>query len=226
MAEALRRVDVAVIAEVKRRSPSKGSINPTISAPVQARSYAEGGAAAISVLTEPEHFGGSSADLRKVRAAVRIPVLKKDFHVDPLQAVEARAIGASAMLLIARALGPGALETMVRAARDAGVEPLIEVRDEAELERALTAGTDMIGVNNRNLETLVIEAGTATRLIPLIPAGIVAVAESGVSQRADVDAVAAAGADAVLVGSAISAAPDPRDAVRRLVGVRRVSRDR
>jgi indole-3-glycerol phosphate synthase len=221
---ALRRSNVTVIAEVKRRSPSKGWINSEISAASQARSYEEGGAAAISVLTEPRHFGGSNDDLMNVRAAVRVPVLKKDFHVDPIQLIEAKALGASAALLIVRALAPDTLSQLSTAATDLGLELLFEVRDRIELDRALEAGARIIGVNNRNLETLVIDPTTAERLIAEIPADRVAIGESGVSGRSDVERLAQIGADAVLVGSAVSAAKDPVAAVRELSAVKRVSR--
>ncbi len=226
LAAALRGLHVRVIAEVKRRSPSKGWINPSISAPEQAVAYVEGGAAAISVLTEPAHFGGSVDDLVAVRRAVTAPVLKKDFHVDPVQLLEAKAIGASGALLIARALSPDALLTMADFARAIGLEVLIEVRDEDELARALDAGAAIVGINNRNLESLVIEAGTAERLLRLIPPQVVAISESGIERRADVERVAQAGADAVLVGSTISAAADPRAAVRSLSDVPTVPRGR
>ena len=225
-AASLTHAQVGIIAEVKRRSPSKGWINPGLSAADQARSYARGGAAAISVLTEPAHFGGSNDDLRDVLAAVSLPVLKKDFHVDPIQLVEARALGATAALVIARALSPEVLRTMMDAGRELGLELLVEIRDEDELERSLDAGAAVIGINNRNLETLVIEAGTAERLLARIPASVVAIAESGVTGRADVERVATCGADAVLVGSSISGAPDPVSAVRELATVPRVGRDR
>jgi indole-3-glycerol phosphate synthase len=221
---ALAGGDVALITEVKRRSPSKGAIAPALDAVAQARAYVAGGAAALSILTEPDHFGGSTADLVDVRAAVAAPALKKDFHVDAIQLVEARALGASAALLIARALSPAKLRELMQVGRMLGLELLVEVRDEAELERALEAGAVMVGVNNRDLETLVIDPSTAERIIPLIPAGIVAVAESGVQSRADVERYAAAGADAVLVGSSISAAPDPIVATRALSGVSRSPR--
>jgi indole-3-glycerol phosphate synthase len=226
LAAALRGSSVAIIAEVKRRSPSKGWIRAAISAVDHAREYEVGGAAAISVLTEPVHFGGSSEDLVAVRGVVRVPVLKKDFHIQPVQLVEARALGASAALLIVRALSPAALRLMTRTASDLHLEILMEVRDEMELDRALDAGATMIGVNNRNLETLEIDAETSERLIGLIPDSIVAISESGVSTRADVERIARFGADAILVGSAISAAADPAAAVRKLSGVQRASRGR
>ena len=222
--DALRQPNVSVIAEVKRRSPSKGWINPALSAADQARAYVQGGAAAISVLTEPVHFGGSLDDLAAVRGAVPVPVLKKDFHVEPIQLVEAKAAGASAALLIVRALSPDMLRRMTETAREVALEVLVEVRDEEELQRALAVGASVIGINNRNLETLVIDADNAMRLLTSVPSGVRAVAESGVSGRHDVERVASAGADAVLVGSSISAAPDPINAVRELASVTRVER--
>jgi len=223
---ALRGLTVGVVAEVKRRSPSKGWINPGMSAVEQARAYDRGGAAAISVLTEPDHFGGSIDDLISVRDAVRLPILKKDFHVEPIQLLEAKAIGASAALLIARALSPTSLTEMMDAARQLRLEVLVEVRDEDELSRALDSGAVVIGINNRNLETLVIDATTSERLLGLLPQSVVAIAESGVSSRADVERLAGAGADAVLVGSAVSASSDPESAVRELSTVTRTARER
>ena len=221
MAAALRGGPVAVVAEVKRRSPSKGTIRDGIAAEAQARAYAAGGARAISVLTEPEHFGGSAADLDAVRGAVAIPLLRKDFHIDPLQLLEARALGAAAVLLIVRALPPSELERLAAEAHALGLEVLAEVRDERELERASRVAPAMIGVNNRDLETLVIDPAAGERTLPLVPRGIVAIAESGVASVADVERMAAAGADAVLVGSMVSAAPDPAAAVRAIAGVER-----
>lgn len=216
--------EVAVLAEVKRASPSKGAINPDLDAVAQARAYQVGGALGISVLTEPMHFGGSNEDLETIRTAVDIPVLKKDFHVHPLQLVEARALGASAVLLIARALAPARLRALAAEAESLGLEVLIEVRDEWELERALETAAPLVGVNNRNLETLAIDLTSSHRLIPAIPADRVAIAESGIRTEADVARVAAAGADAVLVGSSLSGASDPAAAVRALAGVPRGSR--
>jgi len=221
---ALEGETVGVIAEVKRRSPSKGWINAEISADLQACAYVRGGAAAISVLTEPANFGGSVDDLLAVQRAVAVPVLKKDFHVDPIQLVEARAVGASAALLIVRALSPADLTLMSDSARQLGLEVLVEVRDENELQRALDAGATIVGINNRNLETLEIDPETSERLLRLVPPSVVAVAESGVSKRSDVERLARAGANAVLVGSAISAAEDPSAAVAALSGVARVRR--
>lgn len=222
--QALRRDTVAVLAEVKRRSPSKGWINPDLGAADQAAAYEQGGAAGISVLTEPDHFGGSAADIRAVRARCALPVLQKDFHVAPLQLAEARANGASAALLIVRALAPDELKRMMDAASELDLETLVEVRDTEELELALSLGASLVGINNRNLETLVIDGSNATNLLPGIPSSVVAVAESGVVSAADVESAARAGADAVLVGSSISAAADPTAAVRALSRVPRVPR--
>ncbi len=212
---------VNLLAEVKRRSPSKGAIAEGLDAVAQARAYAAGGAAGVSVLTEPDHFGGSTDDLVAIRSALHLPALKKDFHVAPLQLVEARTLGASAALLIARALGPDDLPRMMEAGLALGLELLVEVRDEEELERALAAGATMIGVNNRDLETLVIDPATSERIIPLVPRDLVAIAESGVRSRDDVARYARCGADAVLVGSSLSASPDPVVATRALAGVPR-----
>jgi len=221
---ALSTGPVALITEVKRRSPSKGAIAPGLDSVTQARAYVRGGAAAISVLTEPDHFGGSTDDLVAVRAAVPVPALKKDFHVATIQLIEARALGASAALLIARALSPSALRELLGVGRDLELELLVEVRDDWELDRAVEGGAQMIGVNNRDLESLVIDPATCDRLIPRIPRGIVAVAESGMQTRSDVQRYAAVGADAVLIGSSISAAADPIAATAALAGVTRRSR--
>jgi indole-3-glycerol phosphate synthase len=221
LARALARKDVAVIAEVKRSSPSKGVINAGILIDEQLRAYEDGGAAAISILTEPTRFSGSNEDLENARAIASIPLLKKDFHVDPLQIIEARALGASAALVIARAVGPNQMRVLLETARAVGLETLVEVRDEAELNLALQLGAQIIGVNNRNLETLEIDPTTSSRLIPLIPRGVIAVAESGVKSVDDVRALGHVGADAVLVGSSLSGSPTPEDSVRSLTGVPR-----
>lgn len=215
-------MNVAVIAEVKRSSPSKGAINLGMDVERQLRAYEAGGAAAISVLTEPQRFGGSNHDLTLARECVRLPLLKKDFHVDVVQILEARALGASAALVIARAVGPDRLNELMQAGRDAGIEILVEVRDERELELALALDAKLIGVNNRNLETLQIDPDTSTRLLPLIPRSVVAIAESGVRSMADVARAAAAGADAVLVGSELSKSVDPENVVRSLIDVPRI----
>lgn len=188
----------------------------------QLRAYEAGGAAAISILTEPQRFGGSNDDLTLARRCVKLPLLKKDFHVDGVQILEARALGASAALVIARAVGPDRLKELVQAGRDTGIEILVEVRDERELDLALALDAKLIGVNNRNLETLEIDPETSTRLLPLIPRSVVAIAESGVRSIADVARAASAGADAVLVGSELSKSADPENAVRSLIDVPRM----
>ena len=213
-----------MIAEVKRRSPSRGDLDPALVAADRAAAYERGGAVAISVLTEPSRFGGSPGDLSDVVAAVELPVLRKDFIVDELQILEARALGASAVLLIARALAPGTLLRLIGAARAHAVEPLVEVRTRDELARALDGGAQVIGVNARDLESLVVDRRVPLELIPHVPGGCVAVAESGIGDRAGVEAAARAGADAVLIGSALSTARDPAQAVRDLAGVARVGR--
>jgi len=212
-----------VIAEVKRSSPSKGVINPTLDVPRQVVAYQAGGAAAISVLTEPTRFGGSNEDLSVARSAVRIPILRKDFHVETVQIVEARSIGASAALVIARAVPPARLKELMAAGNDAGIEILVEVRDERELDLALSFGARLIGVNNRNLETLEIDLETSLRLLPLIPRDVVAIAESGVRSATDVEQLARAGADAVLVGTELSTSSDPEAVVRSLIGIQRTT---
>jgi indole-3-glycerol phosphate synthase len=195
-----------------------------MSAVDQAHAYADGGAAAISVLTEPNHFHGSVDDLKAVVEDLDLPVVKKDFHIDPIQLVEARAHGATAALLIVRALGPGALESMMDAARALGLETIVEIRTEEELKRALDAGAEIVGINNRDLETLVIDPATCERLLPLIPRAVTAIAESGMSTVAAVQRAASFGADAVLVGSSVSSADDPESVVRHLASVPRERR--
>jgi indole-3-glycerol phosphate synthase len=218
---ALLRDDVAVIGEIKRRSPSKGDLNVDMNAADHAAALERGGAAAISVLTETSFFGGTAADLRAARAATRIPILKKDFHVHEAQLRQAKELGASAVLLIARALAPDELPTLVAAARRIGLESVVEVRTDEELERAVEAAAEIIGVNSRNLETLEVDERVPDRLIPKIPADRVRVWESGVRTPADVRRAADAGADAVLVGSALSTSSDPAALLRSLRGVPR-----
>jgi indole-3-glycerol phosphate synthase len=220
-ARALRHDTVAVIAEVKRRSPSQGDINPTLNAADQSAAYAAGGAAAVSVLTEPERFGGTLDDLAAVRRRVGLPVLRKDFLVDSLQLLESRAWGASAALVIVRAVDPGLFAELLVTGRAVGLDLLVEVHSEAEAERALVGGAAVVGVNNRDLETLEVDPTLAVRIIPQLPHHVVAIAESGIGNVADVEAAATAGADAVLVGTALSGAVDVPSAVRALCGVGR-----
>jgi indole-3-glycerol phosphate synthase len=218
-AAALRGADVGLVAEIKRRSPSSGVISAHANAVGLARLYAGAGARAISVLTEERHFGGSLRDLVEVSAAVSLPVLRKDFIVDPLQVFEARAAGASAILLIVRVLAEDRLVSLAALAREIGLETLVEVHGPDELERALAVRPDAVGINARDLETLAMDHALVTELLPRVPATTIAVAESGVRTRADVERVGAAGADAVLVGTAVAGAANPADALRGLVGV-------
>lgn len=208
---------VAVIAEVKRKSPSKGDL-ADITDPAQlARSYAEGGAHCISVLTEQRRFGGSLADLDAVRAAVDVPVLRKDFVVSSYQLFEARAHGADIALLIVAALEQNALVSLIERTKSLGMTALVEVHDADEVGRAVDAGARVIGVNARNLKTLEVHREQFMELAPLIPDDIIKIAESGVRGAHDLIAYANAGADAVLVGESLVTGSDPRTAVHDLV---------
>lgn len=212
---------IGVIAEVKRRSPSAGPIHEALDPVAHAQAYAAGGAVAISVLTEPVFFGGSLDDLRRVAAAVPLPVVRKDFLLEELQLVEARAAGAAAVLVIVRILEPGRVRSLVRAAHDLGLAALVEVHSAGELDIALAAEARLIGVNSRDLDSFTINRDAAERLLARVPSDVVAVAESAIATRDDVERVAAAGADHVLVGTAVARLADPREAVRGLAGVRR-----
>jgi indole-3-glycerol phosphate synthase len=221
-AAALRRPDgrVAVIAEIKRKSPSKGLLAPDLDAAHVAARYASGGAAALSVLTDGPYFDGSLADLRAARAAAGLPVLRKDFTVDPLQLHEARAAGADAILLIVAALPDDALlADLVVLATELGLAALVEADDEAGVERALVAGARIVGVTNRNLRDFGEDLSTGTRLAGLIPPGVVAVAESAIRSVDDARAMAEAGFSAVLVGEHLVRSPDPEAAVAALAAV-------
>jgi len=216
-AAALRGEGVAVIAEVKRNSPSKGALAAIADPAALAVDYEAGGASVISVLTEQRRFGGSLADLEAVRARVEVPLLRKDFVVGSYQLWEARAFGADLVLLIVAALEQEALVSLVERTESLGMTPLVEVHDEPELERALAAGARVVGVNARDLKTLEIDRGVFGRLSPLIPDGVVKIAESGVRGPHDLLAYAAAGADAVLVGEGVVTGGNPRQAVADLV---------
>jgi indole-3-glycerol phosphate synthase len=216
--------DIGVIAEVKRRSPSAGAIREDLDPVEHARAYAQGGAVAISVLTDEAHFGGSLDDLARVAAAVSVPVLRKDFILDELQLYEARAAGASAILLIVRALTPARVRALAAAARAQGLGVLVEVHTDAELAVAVAADPTAIGVNSRDLATFAVDLAQAERLVAQVPPGVPAIAESGIATRADVERMAAAGADLVLVGTSVARTADPGVAVRELTGVRRVGR--
>ncbi len=211
----------SVIAEVKRRSPSKGDLAEIPDPAALARAYAAGGAAAISVLTEGRRFGGSLDDLRAVRAAVDTPLLRKDFMVETYQLLEARAAGADLILLIVAALDDDTLRRLHDEARDLGLGVLVEVHDEAETERAVTLGAELVGVNARNLKTLAVDHGTFARLAPLVPEDRVLVAESGISGPSDVERFVAEGARVVLVGEALVRGGEPEAAVRAMTGVTR-----
>lgn len=221
-----RRADgtVGVIGEVKRRSPSAGVIREGLNPVMHARAYVSGGAVAISVLTEEAHFGGSLADLETVAAAVAVPVLRKDFLLDELQLLEARAAGAAGVLLIARVLPPTRLRDLTREAKTLGLASVVEVHDAGELETACAAGAPVIGVNSRDLDDFTVDLARAETLLGRVPAGVIAVAESGITTRADVARLAAAGADHVLVGTALSRLGEPESAVRALGGVPRCAR--
>ncbi|PRY61512.1 indole-3-glycerol phosphate synthase [Knoellia remsis] len=215
--ERLRADGLSLIAEVKRASPSKGALADIADPAALAATYAEAGATAISVLTEQRRFSGSLDDLDAVRDAVSIPVLRKDFMVTDYQLWEARAHGADLILLIVASLTDDELVRMHTLAQDLGMTALVEVHDEGETQRAVDAGARVIGVNARNLKTLEVHADTFSRLAPLIPPGVVRVAESGISGPEDAAMYAAQGADAVLVGEALVRGDDPAAAVRAIV---------
>jgi indole-3-glycerol phosphate synthase len=208
-----RSPGLSVIAEVKRRSPSKGALAEIADPAALARAYAAGGADAISVLTERRRFGGSLDDLRAVRAAVDTPVLRKDFVVTEYQLLEARAAGADLVLLIVAALDDETLVRLHARARDLGLTALVEVHDAEEVDRALAAGAELVGVNARNLKTLTVDPDTFGRLAPLLPGSVIKVAESGVAGPADAARFAGEGADVVLVGEALVRDGDPESAV-------------
>jgi indole-3-glycerol phosphate synthase len=214
-----RSAGSSVIAEVKRRSPSKGDLADIPDPAALAAEYAAGGAAAISVLTEQRRFGGSLADLRAIRAAVDTPLLRKDFVVTGYQVVEARAAGADLVLLIVAALDDDTLRRLHDEARELGLTVLVEVHDEAETERAVALGAELVGVNARNLKTLAVDDSTFGRLAPLVPDDRVLVAESGISGPPDVKRFVAEGARVVLVGEALVRDGAPREAVAAMTGV-------
>jgi indole-3-glycerol phosphate synthase len=214
---ALRQPGVAVIAEVKRSSPSKGALAAIGDPAALAADYEAGGAAVISVLTEQRRFGGSLADFDAVRARVATPLLRKDFMVSSYQLWEARAHGADLVLLIVAALEQEALISLLERTESLGMTPLVEVHDELELVRALEAGAKVVGVNARDLKTLEVDRGVFGRLSPAIPDAVVKVAESGVRGPHDLLAYAAHGADAVLVGEGVVVGGNPRQAVADLV---------
>ncbi len=205
-----------VIAECKRRSPSKGVLAEVYEPTRIARAYEQGGVAAISVLTEPTFFDGSLAHLTAVRAAVETPLLRKDFIVDEYQLLEARAAGADAILLIVAALDQAALTSLQATAWNLGLAALVEVHDDEELRRAAGAGARLIGVNNRNLRTLQVDVEASARLANQMPSGVIPISESGLRTRADLTALAAMGYQAFLIGERFMTAPDPVAALAEL----------
>lgn len=210
---------VRLLAEVKHKSPSKGVLRSDFDPVSLARAYEKAGADAISVLTDEPFFGGSLLHLRAVRETVPLPVLRKDFIVDPYQIVEARAVGADAVLLIAAALDDKTLGHLLAMTRDWGMDALVEVHTENELERALAAGADFVGINNRDLNTFETSLDVTLRLAPRVPAHVTLVSESGIRSRGDVTKLAAGGVHAVLVGERLVTDDDPTAAARALVGV-------
>lgn len=215
---------VSVIAEVKRRSPSAGAIRPDVDVAAQAAQYAAGGAAAVSVLTDEPFFGGRLEDLELVRSAVSLPLLRKDFTLEPVHLWEARAAGASAILLIVRILEDGVLRELLALASSLSLSALVEVHTAPELERALAAGARLVGVNNRDLDSFTTDLSVTERLAAGVPPECVLVGESGIRTRADVERLARAGVDAVLVGEALMRGGDPAAAVRDFGSVERRAR--
>ncbi|MCU0307758.1 MAG: indole-3-glycerol phosphate synthase TrpC [Thermoleophilia bacterium] len=216
--EALVGEGISLIAEMKRASPSKGPIRPGASVADVVRAYEAAGASACSVLTEGPHFGGSIDDLAEARAACSLPLLRKDFIVDPYQLLEARVAGADAVLLIVAALGGERMSELMAAASELDMDCLVEVHDEDEVEVAVEAGSEVIGINNRNLHSFEVDTRTVFRLLPDVPAGTVVVAESGIATRGDVLELESAGVDAILVGEALMRSGDPAEAARALLG--------
>jgi indole-3-glycerol phosphate synthase len=217
--EALVRPGLSLIAEFKRRSPSAGALAPdSVDIASQVSAYERGGAAALSVLTDEPHFGGSLADLRAARAACELPIIRKDFVVDPYQLYEAAVNGADAVLLIVAALSDKDLQALHQEARSIDLDCLVEVHDAEELDRALEAGAEVIGINNRNLDDMSVDLGTTLDLMPDVPAGKTVVAESGISGREELEELDRRGVDAVLIGGALMSAPDPEAKVRELTG--------
>lgn len=218
-AEALREDGLSCIAEVKRRSPSKGDLCPDLQPDVVAKEYQTGGAACLSVLTDAKHFGGSVADLQQARQASGLPVLRKDFTVHEIDVVDARLMGADAVLLIVAALSDDELSRFSSRARSLNLASLFEVHDEVELERALAVGAALVGVNQRDLRTFEVDPDRAVSLAARIPGHIIAVAESGIRGPDDAHRLAQAGYDAVLVGESLVRASDRTASVESLVGL-------
>jgi indole-3-glycerol phosphate synthase len=216
-ADALRQGRLSLVAEHKRRSPSAGTLSNGSALEEIVKAYERGGAAALSVLTEGPHFGGSLEDLAAARRVTRLPILRKDFIVDPYQVYESAVAGADALLLIVAALEDAALEELNGQARALGLDVLVEVHDGYELERATQLGAELIGINNRDLATFTVDVGRTFELLPRVPDGAVVVSESGVGARAQLEELERAGVHAVLVGEALMRAPDPEAACRALL---------
>jgi indole-3-glycerol phosphate synthase len=214
--EALARPSTSVIAEHKRRSPSAGEIREGASVTEIVRAYERGGAAALSILTEERHFGGSLADLTEARAASELPILRKDFTVDPYQLVEARAVGADAVLLVVGSLESDALASLYQEERALDLDALVEVHDGNELETALEIDADLIGINNRDLQDFSVDIAKTFELLADVPAGKTVVSESGIVHREQVEELERVGVDAVLVGETLMRAADPEAACREL----------
>jgi indole-3-glycerol phosphate synthase len=217
-AEALSRPWTSVIAEYKRRSPSAGDIRPDAAVVDLVRAYERGGAAALSILTEERHFGGSLDDLREARAATDLPILRKDFTIDPYQLYEAKAYGADAVLLVVGSVKVRDLAELHGVANDLDLDALVEVHNEEELECALEIDCDVIGINNRDLADFTVDLDTTFELLADVPAGKTVVSESGISERAQIEELERVGVDAVLIGETVMRAPDPEAAVRELSG--------
>jgi indole-3-glycerol phosphate synthase len=215
---ALRRRSPAIIAEMKKASPSRGVLAGNFDPAARARDYQRGGAAALSVLTDETFFQGSLADLKAARAAVDLPVLRKDFTLDECQVVEAAAHGADAILLIVAILDEPRVRALRAAAERYGMAAVVEVHDDQELDIAQAAGADVIGVNNRDLRTFAVDLETSIRLAKRIPAAVLKIAESGIRSAADVTRLTAAGFDAMLVGEHLMKSPDPAAAISALAG--------
>ena len=215
---AFRTSELSLIAEVKRSSPSKGSLAPIADPALLASRYEKGGATAISVLTERRRFGGSLEDLVAVRKAVDLPILRKDFMVDEYQFLESRAHGADLVLLIVAALSKNQLSDYLALTQELGMHAIVEVHTNSELEIALDNSCEFIGVNSRNLKTLEVDPVGFKELLPRIPHEVIRIAESGISTRADVEFAVECGANAILVGEALVRAGDPEFAVQHLLG--------
>ena len=215
---------VSLIAECKRRSPGAGLIRPDLEMETVSRLYEEGGAAALSVLTDALYFGGSLEDLRIARETTSLPILRKDFTLDPLQILEARVAGADAVLLIVRILDDEVLQRLIAETEALGMAALVEVHDERELKRALEVGAGIIGINNRDLATFTTDLDTTIRLLERVPEDIVVVSESGIRVPEDVDRLGGVGVDAVLVGESLLRSSDPGVAAQELARIPRVER--